>query len=234
MFLAMRRLLLFVAIVWSLGAAFVGIELALSRLFDIAVSRGGVSVPEQSAQSRTRCAEVVKRLPPRDAGSNTGASDSYLAWRLGYLFGVANGLVIVEEAEPKDIESVINDWRPITKSLGVPELVLMHFPKPDEAVWEFARHLADDPQCVAAAFESRYSPRLAALYRFGAAIAAATVFRQKAPQIGAVWEPEIETYGKGALVPDALWRPMLEPVIPSSSEVQAITDRIDAHIKTNP
>jgi hypothetical protein len=41
----MRRLLLFLAIVWSLGAAFVGMESAFFWLFDIAVSRGVVNVP---------------------------------------------------------------------------------------------------------------------------------------------------------------------------------------------
>lgn len=187
--------------------------------------------PHSPARGARRWCSVCRQ---EIAGLHPGAADSYLAWRLGYLFGVANGLVIVEEGEPKDIESVIKDWRPVTKALGVPELVPMDFSEPDEAAWEYARNLADDPQCVAAAFESRYSPRFAALYRFGAAIAAATVFRRKALQIGAVWEPEIETYGKGALVPDALWRPMLQPVTSSGSEVQAITDRIGVHIKGNP
>jgi hypothetical protein len=140
----------------------------------------------------------------------------------------------IEEADPKEIESAIDDSKPIAKSLGVPELVLMGFPKPDEAIWDFERQLTDDQQCVAAAFEARYSPRVAALFKFGAAIAAATVFRRKDPQIGAVWEPEIQTYGKARWWPDALWRPMLEPVISTSSNVQAITDRIDAYIRANP
>jgi hypothetical protein len=233
----LRRPLLFLAVVWAIGGAFLALESGFAA-FVKSLPRWFPAVnalPRQSEAARVHCQQVVKDFPQRTA--DRGLPTAYLAWRLGYVLGVAEGLVITG-AQGVQGGELIRSSKPLSQALWVPDVTLPARGAAAYGLRDFAVFLAEDPQCVATTLESRYSPRHSALFRFGAAIGTASVWRQAAPEIGPILEPQIQIYGAAAQVPSQLAQPLLEKSIPAPPgvdarlEVENIAQRIDAFIKT--
>jgi hypothetical protein len=143
-----------------------------------------------------------------------------------------------EASNADGIARIIQDSLSITRSLAVPDVAL---PKPGlaaKALTEFGIFLAEDPECVAAALEARHSLRHAALFKFGAVVGHASVYRGLAPQLGPLFVPQIEGYGSAAKVDAEVWKPLIqtslssEPGADARHVVQSIIERIDAYIKS--
>ena len=236
------RLILFLGVVWSVAGAFLLLETISGKLLDVVLARrsGGdlaIAIPKQSAAARSHCQQVVRDLPRVNLRPQDLAQSKYAAWRLGQQLGTAGALISSEIATPDTVASMLKNTDGLTSHLGVPELRLPERGRAAYALRNFAVFLQEDPQCVAAALEVRYSPQHAALLKFGAAIAIAAFYRQ-VPDIGEVFGPEITTFGSAASVPPSLWLPLLQPKIsgPAGSDlkqsIQGIVARIDQEVKT--
>lgn len=234
------RPVLFLGIVWSIGGAFLLMETVSGKLLDaVLAGRTGdmsIAIPRQSPAARLHCEQVLKDLPPRALEPQALAQSKYAAWRLGQQLGSAAALVGSELASSDMVSNVLKNSNGLTNYLGVPSLRVPERGRTAYAVRDFSVYLQEDPQCIAAAFEVRYSPQHAALYKFGAAVAMASFYRQ-VPEIGEVFGPEINTFGSAASVPALLWQPLLQPHIsvPPGTDLKqaigAIIARIDQGVK---
>jgi hypothetical protein len=219
----LRRGVKFLAVVWSIGAGFLVLQALFVRVSDFSLGHfapAEMALAKQSAAGAAHCREVLKTFTANNQG--TGRASRYRAWRLGYQLGVADG----GTQGSARVMKILADAQTLAHSLGVPEVAL---PSGHAAygIRDFTVSLEEDPQCVSAALAMRYSPRHASLYKFGAAVGLAMVYRAAISDAEAVLEPEIRAYGRAASVPQALWQPLLEKQI----AVQAAVSRIDGYIR---
>ena len=237
-----RRVLVFVAVVWTIAGAFLALRSGALAIFDFAFRSGwisaGMALPKASNNASGRCAAILGAIPNPARDHTADKTSRYLAWQLGYRLGFAAGMVNSEVASRDSAANSLQELRAIARALTVPDVALPEAGRAAYALREFGLFLENDPQCVATALEIRHSPRHAALFKFGAAVGHATVFRMLTPQLGPVFEPQIMNYGSAAQVGAELWKPFLERSIPvppgsdSKRAVQNIVNRIDASIKS--
>jgi hypothetical protein len=237
-----RRFLVFLAVVWSIGAAFLALEAGMTELSWFSSSRSlpaNMVLPKQSQAAFAHCQEVVKSLPPPAQNVHIESQASYLVWKLGYMLGTADGSLTSGTANRAAVESVLRQSLPATSALAIPPVALPEHGRSAYALREFSVFLEEDTPCVAAALQFRRSPRHAALYKFGAAVGFASIYRRLAPGLGDVFAPEVRIYGSAAGIPAELYAPLLGQPVPSGSGAdtaqafQSAVNRIDAYIKTS-
>jgi len=235
-----RRTLVFLVVVWSIGAAFLALEASMTQLSWMGSSKSlpaNVVLPRQSKAAYEHCQELVKGLPPPVQDANISRWARYFAWRLGYVLDSGDASLGSGVANRSEAEDALRQSLPVTTELGIPALALPQHGRSAYAMREFTVFLEEDTSCVAAALQFRYSPRHAALYKFGAAAGYAGVYRRLAPQLNDVLAPELRLYGSAAGIPENLYTPLL--VRPDGGSganegqvVQSVFDRIDAYIKS--
>jgi len=234
-----RQTLVFLVVVWSIGAVFLALEASMMQLSWIGSSKvlpANIVLSRQSKAAYEHCQEMVKGLPPvQDANVSQWAR--YFAWRLGYVLGSGDASLGAGIAERPAVEDALRQSLPITTELGIPALALPQHGRSGYAMREFTVFLEEDTPCVAAALQFRYSPRHAALYKFGAAAGFAGVYRRLAPQLNDVLAPQLRLYGSAAGIPENLYTPLVVPSVTGSGAndgqvVQSVFDRIDAYIKS--
>lgn len=228
-----RKVALFLGIVWSIGGAFLFLLVSLAwvtaRLSDVQ-PQSAVLSPSSAAVAH--CQEVVKALPMPSPGLNARHGTMYQAWRAGYLLGQRDARVTLGQAPPDEIAKMAQESHAIAQALEIPDLPLPKSGPTLTGLSEFTNSLAADPQCIGAALESRHSRRHSELFRFGAVVGFAAVQRLFVDSTGL--DPEIQTYGSAAEVPPELWRPLLEKFGPGTDPRQAVSsvlDRIELHIR---
>ena len=211
-----RRVVKFLAVVWSIGAGFLILQELSMRVSDFRFGHfapAEMVLPKQSPEGAAHCQEVLKTVA---IGGNQGpgSASKYRAWSLGYRFGAADSA--------SDAAKLLADARMLAHDLGVPEVAL---PRGHMAyaIRDFTVSLEEDPQCVSAALAKRYSPQHANFFKFGAAVGLAA-----SAGAGAVLEPQIRIYGGTASVPPALWQPLLD----KQAAVQRVANGIDSYIRT--
>jgi hypothetical protein len=235
------RIIVFLAIVWSIAGAFVAVETLSVASFEFARVRRVVppemAISQQSPAAKSHCEEVLKSMPPFRPAPDVQAQSRYLAWRLGQRLGLA-GALLASEATPSAVSAVLSSTTETSKVMGLPQVTAPPPGLAANALRDFSLFLQEDPQCVAAALSAHYSPEHAALFRFGASVAIAAFYRQ-IPEIGEVFGPEIETFGTGASISRSLWQPLLQaridvrPGTDLKEAIDAIVYRIDEHIRRN-
>ncbi len=208
-----RRVVKFLAIVWSIAAGFLALEALFLRISDFSlghVAPAELALAKQSPAGAAHCREIVKGIAPVERRGTDGA-DHYRAWMLGYQFGIANS----------GVPNMIENARALARDVGVPE---MEIPKGHMAyaAHDFAVSLEEDPQCVSAALAKRYSMQHASLYKFGAAVG------MTAGSGGIlIQEPQIRVYGRAAGVPQELWQPLLE----KKAAMKDVVSQIDSYVR---
>jgi hypothetical protein len=158
-----RRALLFLTVVWSIGAAFLALEASLTELSSLGSSKvlpANIVLPRQSKASLMHCEEVVKGLSPPPQDANVAGQASYLAWSLGYLMGSADASITSGVANRAAGENVLRRSLPVTTFLGIPPLALPKHGRSAYALREFSEFLEEDTPCVATALQFRHSPKL--------------------------------------------------------------------------
>jgi hypothetical protein len=238
-----RKTFVFLVVVWSIGAVCLALEAGMTGLTWFSSSRSlpaNLVLPRQSQAAFAHCQEVVKNLPPPAQNASIDAQQaSYLAWRLGYMLGSADGALTSGAANHAAVENVMQQSLQATGALGIPSLALPEHGRSAYALREFSVFLEEDTPCVAAALQFRHSPRHAALYKFGATVGFASVYRRLAPTLADVLAPEVRIYGSAAGLPANLYAPLLGQSIASGpgadpgQALQSIVNRIDAYIKTS-
>ncbi|HXJ89659.1 MAG TPA: hypothetical protein VMS18_22785 [Candidatus Binatia bacterium] len=236
----LRRALIFLTVVWSIGAAFLALQATMTELSWFGSSNvlpAEIILPKQSKAAFEHCQEVVKGLPQPVQDANVSKQAWNLAWQLGYLVGTGDASLDVNAANRGAVEGVLRQSLPITTGLGTPPLALPQHGRSAYAMREFTVFLEEDTPCVAAALQFRYSPRHAALYKFGAAVGFASVYRRITPQLTDVLAPELRVYGSAAGIPADVYAPLLghpaAGAVPDATDpVQSVVSRIDAYIKS--
>lgn len=223
----LRGVLLFVGVVWSIAGAFLVLETGLQSL---ASGLGGsFAMGSRARTGNEHCREFVKTLTPPVPGQGTDRGMAHAAWLLGLQLGYADGMyatgIVAREAAQRRIEGS----RPISSRLSVPPLVLPVERHEVTRLPDFTTFVANDPPCIAASLEYRFSARHAALYRLGAVVGFATVFR-RAPEFRDVLQPEIRIYGTAAGIPPDLLRAVSERLGDWDAR-QAEVNRIDAYLR---
>jgi hypothetical protein len=228
-------------VVWSIGAAFLALEAGMVELTSVVSSRSlpaNLALPRQSQAALLRCREIVKGLPPPSRDPSVLPQSRYLAWRLGYMLGSADASLTSGLANRAPVEDALRQSLPATDALGIPSLGLPQHGPTAYGVTEFTGSLEEDEQCVAAALESRYSPRHAALYKFGAAFGFASVYRRSLPRLKDILAPQLRIYGSAAGVPANLYTPLGQPLSTASGAdvgqvVQSVVSQMDEYLKNN-
>jgi hypothetical protein len=228
-------------VVWSIGAGFLLLQASMTELSWFGSSRvlpANIVLPKQSNAAFEHCQQIVKGLPPLPVqDANASKQAWYLAWQLGYLEGSGDAALSAGSANRAGVEDVLRQSLPVTTGLGIPPLALPQHGRSAYAIREFTVFLEEDTPCVAAALQFRYSPRHASLYKFGAAVGFASVYRRLAPQLTDVLAPELRVYGSAAGIPADLYTPLLgQPVGSATTDgaeaVQSVVNRIDIYIKS--
>lgn len=236
----LRRSLIFLTVVWSIGAGFLLLQAGMTDLSWFSSSKvlpADLVLPKQSKAAFEHCQEIMKGLPPPAQDANVSKQASYLAWQLGYLAGTGDASLSAGMANRAGVDDVIRQSLPVTTGLGIPPLALPQHGRSAYAIREFTVFLEEDPPCIAAAFQFRYSPKHAAIYKFGAAVGFASVYRRLAPQLTDVLAPELRVYGSAAGIPVDLYNPLLGQAVASRTAdgvdaVQSVVSRIDVYIKS--
>ncbi|MGA7411915.1 MAG: hypothetical protein WBW33_15660, partial [Bryobacteraceae bacterium] len=237
-----RRTLIFLAVVWSIGAVFLALEAGMTTLTWFSSSKSlpaDLVLPRQSQAALAHCQEVVKGLPASPQNADIGTQAGYLAWRLGYMLGSADATITSGAANRAVVENALRPALQVTSVLGIPPIALPQHARSAYAIREFSVSLEEDTTCVAATLQSRYSARDAALYKFGATVGFASVYRRLAPQLDDVLAPQIRIYGSAAGIPAELYAPLLgqsvvtAPGTDAGQAVQSVVNRIDASIRSN-
>jgi len=240
----LRRALVFLAVVWSIGAGFLGLQALFLRLSDFSLAHivpAKIGLPTQSAAGAARCQEVVKTLMPPENQAQARAS-RYRAWSMGFQFGYADEMANRASQDAGQVNKMMAAAQELARGLGVPNVAL---PQGHRAygIRDFTVSLEEDPQCVSAALAKRYSEQHANLYKFGAAVGLAVVYRMVVPRAESVLEPQIRVYGRAGRVPAELWQPLLAERIGAEANstkqatdqaaaVLAMARRIDSYVKT--
>jgi hypothetical protein len=237
-----RRLLVFLVVVWSIGGVFLVLEAGLTEFSWFSASkslRADLVLPKQSQAAFVHCQEVIKRLPAPVQDLNIAKQTSYLVWRMGYMLGSADASVAAGIANQAAGENVLRQSVQVTSLLGIPPLALPQHGRSAYALREFSVFLEEDPSCVAAALQFRYSPKHAALYKFGAAVGFVSVYRRLAPQLSDVLTPQLRIYAAASGIPADLYTPLLGqplaagPAGDAGQAVEFVVNRIDAYVRRN-
>jgi len=240
--LRVRRTLVFLAVVWSIGGLFLALEAVMRELSWFSASKSlpaTLVLPKQSHAAFLHCQEVVKGLPAPTHTPEIAKRTSYLVWSIGYMLGSADASTAAGIANQAAVEAALRQSLPVTNALGTPPLALPRHGRSSYALAEFSTFLEEDPPCVAAALESRYSPKYAALYKFSAAVGFAGLYRRLAPQLNGVLAPQLRIYGAAAGIPADLYSPLLSPSLATGPgpdaerTVQSVVSQIDTYVRRN-
>ena len=237
-----RRILVFLAVVWAIGAAFLALEAGMTELSWFSSSKSlpaNLVLPKQSQAAFVHCQEVVKSLPRPAQNADIDRQAWYIAWKLGYILGSADASLTSGTANRAAAENLLQQSLQATSALGIPSLTLPEHGHSAYALREFSVFLEEDTPCVAAALQVRHSPRYAALFKFGATVGFGNVYRRLAPELNDVLAPQLRVYGSAADIPSALYNPLLGQHVAGSGAderqaAESVVNRIDSYIKSTP
>lgn len=237
-----RRILVFLAVVWAIGAAFLALEAGMTELSWFSSSKSlpaNLVLPKQSQAAFAHCQEVVKSLPRPAQNAGSDGQAWYLAWRLGFLLGSADASLTSGRASRAAAENMLQQSLQATSALGIPPLILPEHGRSAYALREFSVFLEEDTPCVAAALQFRHSPKHAALFRFGATVGFSNLYRRLAPELNDVLAPQLRVYGSAAGIPSDLYDPLLGQHAAGSGAderqaAESVVNRIDSYIKSTP
>ena len=240
------RGLLFLGVVWSIAGAFlllqVGLPEIVARVFKAGWIPNELAMPKTSRpDAASTCADISSSSSPAETG--VGADQAvlqqarYLSWKLGFKLGFAAAVASAGIAEDTQLAKLMEERQPLAEALGVQAPKLPEIEHFATALHEFEVYIEADPQCVSAQLARQISPQHGALYKLGAVIGIAMVYRTAVPEGGAVFVPQIRRYGELTAIPQALWWPMTQdslnnlPGADSREKILALVNRIDEHIR---
>ena len=238
------RLLSFVAITWSIAGGFVLLQEGLPTLVDAAVRKGWIPdslVLTTPPASTSECGSAIQRARSSATDPRVTAQARLLVWRMGFQTGFAAGIASATSGStaPVDSATLLAQPRQIAEALGVDAPTLPDIKHSANALREFQIFVAQDSRCVAAQVAVKYSPRDAALFKFGLIVGHAAVYRMKAPQLDPLFVPEVRVYGEQAEIPVELRQPFVDdsldtlPGVSREQKVQFALSRLDEYFRTN-
>jgi hypothetical protein len=234
----LRRGLLFVAIVWSVAAAFQLLFYGIPWLLDRAVKSGWLAdtfvIPRPARP--TDCSAAIRDVPQGAPDAATLSQARVAAYELGLVVGMATGARNAGMAGDGDQGQLQATRHALASQLGLPAPEIPTAHRMANALHDFEVHIATDPQCIGARLAKRYSDEHDALYRFGAFAGHSAVYRGAAPQLGALFVADLRHYGKAAGLPEDAWRPLIAapsatPGAQAQAAARAAVGRIDSLLR---
>jgi hypothetical protein len=232
---------LFVAIVWSIAGAFQLLFYGGPWLVDRAIRSGWIAdslVTPRPVQA-TDCSAAVREIPQPGPDAAPPARTRVAAYQLGFNLGVAAGGRNAGTAGTAALEQMERARAQLASELGIPTPELPPVRRLADALHEFEVHITADRQCIGARLAKRYSDRHDALYRFGAFAGHSVMYRTLAPEVGAVFVPDLREFGKAAGLPQEAWRPLIDVasgVSGAQAQAQALAaaQRIEGFLSAEP
>lgn len=241
-----RRLVSFLAITWSIAGGFLLLQIGLPELTDLAVRKG--VIPDSLTMQPPRaagvdCAPAIQRARAAVVDPRVAAQARFLVWRMGFHTGFAGGIASATagSASPVNPSPLLAEQpQQIAGLLGVDSPRLPTIQHAANALSEFQTFVAQGAGCVAPQLADRYSPRQAALYRYGLILGHAAVYRINAPMLDPLFVPDLRVYGREAQVPIELSQPFVDHTLDTlpgdgpQQKVQFAVNRIEEFLKANP
>jgi len=234
----LRRLLLFVAIVWGIGTSFVAVEMVAVNGGDLLRSYpavfGDVALPS-SVTSSTSCVVRADEAGERPAGQDNGDGPAS-AWLLGISLGRDALLRQYASTKTQFLEQLGEVRRELAQNLGVPPPAVFHVQQVANANIEFVAAVENDPAGTAHRLAVTMSPRACELFKLGALWGYSEMIRPSLPGERAVLAVEIRYHALRAEVPAPLWTPMLERVPENAlsrdiiTQTTALTNALTAYL----
>lgn len=219
----------FVSIVWAIALSLQFVMIGSANLFSAFSNTDLVPAELSLPNVQTDCSAAS--LSAGTAHADAGPSAYYLGFKLGFATAIRNA--------GGDPAAYLEETRENSMQLAAALRVPVPTPPPvghtTEVLHEFEVFLQADPQCIASLLERAYSPKSAALYRFGASFAHALYYRSIAPQLNPLFVPQLRVYGKAAELPEPLWLPLLQDLSQLSPEAahahgSAVAAAIEQHL----
>lgn len=241
-----RRLVSFLAITWSIAGGFLLLQVGLPELVDLAVRTG--LIPDSLTMQPPRaagvdCAPAIQRARAAVVDPRVAAQARFLVWRMGFHTGFAAGMVSASVGSTSPVNPaplLAEQPHQIATLLGVDSPTLPAIQHAATALSEFQSFVAQGAGCVAPQLADKYSPRQAALYRYGLIVGHAAIYRINAPMLDPLFVPDLRVYGNEAEVPTELSQPFVDNTLDSlpgdgrQQKVQFAVNRIEGFLKANP
>jgi hypothetical protein len=202
------RVARFVAIVWSIAAAFWVLQEGTLALFSIGIKSKIIPDSMLLGPTGTDCTAAVRDVVPRQLDAEQWLRSRVAVWKLG--FGVGFSRKIRELGVSPAVDGTA-DVEGLARELGVaaPELpAVQHVAR---ALSEFTEYVRADPQCLAAVLSHTYSRQHGPLYQFAATVGYAYVIINTFPTVpdDGAFSPDLREYGSAAGIPESLWAPLV-------------------------
>ena len=233
-----RRGLRFVAIVWLISGAFLALQLGLPELTHRLVVAGWIptdlALPEaDSVAVQTGCEKASNGLASSTPDPSVVQHARFASWKLGHNLGFAAGLANLGRT-PDQLAPLMRDVAALGSALGVPAPRLPEIRHAGYAFAEYQAFIRTDPQCVAATLAARFGETAARHYRFGLVVG--YVVPARAGNFGVLFPAELRHYGQLAGIPDTLFQPLTQEVLPGprgaapAQLLASIVEQLDSYI----
>jgi hypothetical protein len=211
------RAITFVAIVWSIAISFLLLESGGQHFVEWAIKNNlipiDLAMPTASPEALAECVAAPQARP-----STTGASQNPAArqqarfntWEMGYRFGYAVGLAHAGLTEQSQWAELLARVASTGEALRVPSPSAPPFGPSATALLDFAQWVEDDRSCTAFQLERVYDSSFGHLFKLGAVVGHATIYRAACPECGAQFVPQIQHHGREARLPTEAWKPYTE------------------------
>ena len=220
------------------------LQQGLPALLDLVVRAGLIPdslVLPRSVSAPADCAPAVQRAQASAADPRVVAQARMLVWRMGFRTGFVAGMAdaTVGSTSAIDPAPLLAEPRQIAELLGVDPPTLPVIQHAANALNEFQVFVAQGAACVAPQLAGKYTPREAALFKYGLIAGHAVFFRLKAPQLDPVFVPELRAYGAEAQLPPELSQPFVDSSLTSlpgntlEEKAQSALGRIEEFLKAN-
>lgn len=204
------RVLLFVAIVWSVAGSFIAFEIAALGGMGFLLSKpefaGNLALSNAARDSKTCTVEAGAN---GTGGGHTPAEVRVTAWLMGLNIGRDGIARQSASVDRNTLAEVMKDVETLANTLGVPAPQSFVPRQLADANTEFIRFVETDSNETAKALAHRHSAEACHLFKLGAFWGYATLVRPFLPGERPIFAPEIRHHARGMLPPE-LWQPMTE------------------------
>lgn len=235
----MRRLLIFVAVVWSVAGSFVAFEILLLGAGGVLL--GNPRIAESLALSTaTRDSTTCDASPDRaslDAGAwATNPDVRFATWTMGLKLGRDAIARQYSTVDRRVLDAAFSEAEALAVRLQITPPRGFIVEHALNANVEFFAYVEGDAQQTAGALTARYAPEACHLYKLGLFWGYASLVRGMIPGDATLFGAEMSHHARRAALPEELWVPMTERTTASDTSQQiwtageALTRRINEYL----
>ncbi len=231
------RIVVFVAIVWTVAGSFIAIEIAALGGMGWFMARpdmaGSLVLSNATRDSKTCTPAAGEKAAP--AAANT-AEVRTAAWLMGLNIGRDGVARQSASVDRNTLAEVMKDVETLASTLGVPA------PQPfvprqlADANTEFIKFVESDSNETAQALAHRHSPEACHLFKLGAFWGYANLVRPFVPGERAIFAAELRYHAVRAKLDSSLWQSMTEGTQTSASREEifradaAVTEKLTKYL----